>query len=187
MGINAVINGGYLIPPTFLKRSEEEARAMAKKVIKPETSEKMRYLMRLNAEIGTAKQADVKGYYIGGKTGTSEKVVNGRYSKKQVLNSFTAIIPADNPQYPAAGDAGRAEGAAGNPRLYYLGLERGADRRQGDCPHCAAAGHRAAASICRRPTALFLRHRGQPSKAYVTCAERRPDWKINETSRPVQR
>jgi cell division protein FtsI (penicillin-binding protein 3) len=99
MGINAVMNGGYLIPPTFLKRSEEEARALAKKVIKSETSEKMRYLMRLNAEIGTARQADVKGYYIGGKTGTSEKVVNGRYSKKQVLNSFTAIVPADNPQF----------------------------------------------------------------------------------------
>ena len=55
--------------------------------------------MRLNAEIGTAKQANVKGYYIGGKTGTAEKVINGRYSKKQVLNSFTAIMPADNPQY----------------------------------------------------------------------------------------
>jgi cell division protein FtsI (penicillin-binding protein 3) len=99
MGINAVVNGGLLIPPTFLKRSEEEARAIAKKVLRTETSDKMRYLMRLNAEIGTAKKADVKGYYIGGKTGTSEKVVNGRYSKKQVLNSFTAIIPADNPQY----------------------------------------------------------------------------------------
>jgi len=99
MGINAVMNGGHLIPPTFLKRSEEEARALAKKVIKSETSEKMRYLMRLNAEIGTARQAEVKGYYIGGKTGTSEKVVNGRYSKKQVLNSFTAIVPADNPQF----------------------------------------------------------------------------------------
>ena len=99
MGINAMVNGGYLIPPTFLKRSEEDARAMAKKVIKPETSEKIRYLMRLNAEIGTAKSAEVKGYYIGGKTGTAEKVVNGRYSKKQVLNSFTAILPADNPRY----------------------------------------------------------------------------------------
>ena len=99
MGINACINGGLLIPPTFLKRSEEEARAIGKKVLRTETSDKMRYLMRLNAEIGTAKKADVKGYYIGGKTGTSEKVVNGRYSKKQVLNSFTAIIPADNPQF----------------------------------------------------------------------------------------
>src|ERR1700676_1662174 len=99
MGIDALVNGGYLIPPTFLKRTEQEAMAVAKRVIKSETSEKMRYLMRLNAEIGTAKQADVKGYYIGGKTGTAKKVVNGHYSKKQVLNSFTAIIPADNPQY----------------------------------------------------------------------------------------
>ncbi|QOZ27585.1 penicillin-binding protein 2 [Bradyrhizobium sp. CCBAU 51753] len=99
MGINALVNGGYLIPPTFLKRSEQEAKALAKRVIKTETSDKMRYLMRLNAEIGTAKTADVKGYYVGGKTGTSEKVINGRYAKKRVLNSFTAIMPADDPKY----------------------------------------------------------------------------------------
>ena len=99
MGINALVNGGFLIPPTFLKRSEAEAAAMAKRVVKQETSDKMRSLMRLNAEIGTAKNADVKGYYVGGKTGTSEKVISGHYAKKRVLNSFTAIIPADNPQY----------------------------------------------------------------------------------------
>src|SRR5438477_1976056 len=99
MGINALVNGGYLIPPTFMKRSDEEAMALAKRVIRPETSDKMRFLMRLNAEIGTAKTADVKGYYVGGKTGTSEKVINGRYAKKKVLNSFTAIMPADNPRY----------------------------------------------------------------------------------------
>jgi len=99
MGINALVNGGYLIPPTFLKRSREDAMQVAKQVVKPETSVSMRYMMRLNAEKGTARKADIKGYYIGGKTGTAEKVVNGRYSKKQVLNSFTAILPADNPQY----------------------------------------------------------------------------------------
>ncbi len=99
MGINALANGGYLIPPTFLKRSEKEAMAVAKRVIRSDTSEKMRFLMRLNAEVGTARKADVKGYYIGGKTGTAEKVVNGRYAKKRVLNSFTAILPADNPRY----------------------------------------------------------------------------------------
>jgi cell division protein FtsI (penicillin-binding protein 3) len=99
MGIDALVNGGYLIPPTFLKRTEKEAKAVAKRVIKPETSEKMRFLMRLNAEIGTARKADVKGYYIGGKTGTAEKVINGRYAKKRVLNAFTAILPADKPQY----------------------------------------------------------------------------------------
>ncbi|WP_445220249.1 peptidoglycan D,D-transpeptidase FtsI family protein [Bradyrhizobium sp. Pa8] len=99
MGVSALANGGLLIPPTFLKRSEEEARAIAKRVIKPETSDKMRFLMRLNAEIGTARRADVKGYYIGGKTGTAEKVVNGRYAKKKVLTAFTAILPADKPKY----------------------------------------------------------------------------------------
>jgi cell division protein FtsI (penicillin-binding protein 3) len=99
MGVSALANGGLLIPPTFLKRSEEEARAIAKRVIKPETSEKMRFLMRLNAEIGTAKRANVPGYYIGGKTGTAEKVVNGRYAKKKVLTAFTAILPADKPKY----------------------------------------------------------------------------------------
>jgi cell division protein FtsI (penicillin-binding protein 3) len=97
--INALVNGGYLIPPTFLKRSKEEAMARAKVVIKPETSAKMRYLMRLNAEKGTATKANVPGYYIGGKTGTSEKVVGGRYSKTKVLNTFTAILPADKPRY----------------------------------------------------------------------------------------
>jgi cell division protein FtsI (penicillin-binding protein 3) len=99
MGINALVNGGYLIPPTFMKRTESEAASMAKRVIKTETSDKMRFLMRLNAEIGTAKTADVKGYYVGGKTGTSEKVINGRYAKKRVLNSFTAIMPCDDPKY----------------------------------------------------------------------------------------
>jgi cell division protein FtsI (penicillin-binding protein 3) len=99
MGIDALVNGGYLIPPTFMKRTEQEALALAKRVIKPETSEKMRFLMRLNAEIGTARKADVNGYYIGGKTGTAEKVVNGHYAKKRVLTAFTAILPADNPRY----------------------------------------------------------------------------------------
>lgn len=99
MGISALMNGGKLIPPTFLKRTPQEADALAKRVIKAETGDKMRYLMRLNAEIGSAKKADVPGYYVGGKTGTSEKVVGGRYSKTRLLTSFTAVLPADDPRY----------------------------------------------------------------------------------------
>ena len=98
-GINALVNGGLLIPPTFMKRTEEEARAIAKQVVKPETSDKMRYLLRLNVEKGTAKRAEVDGYYVGGKTGTSEKVVAGRYSRSKLLTTFTAILPADKPRY----------------------------------------------------------------------------------------
>ena len=99
MGIGALVNGGYLITPTFLKRSEAQAAEIAVRVVKRETSDAMRYLMRLNVEKGTATRADVKGYYVGGKTGTSEKVVDGHYSKHKILNTFTAILPADNPRY----------------------------------------------------------------------------------------
>ncbi len=99
MGVAALLNGGYLIPPTFLKRSPEKARAVAKRVVKPETSVAMRYLMRLNAEKGTATRADVKGYYVGGKTGTAEKVINGHYSKTRLMTDFMAVLPADEPRY----------------------------------------------------------------------------------------
>ena len=99
MGVAATLNGGLLVPPTFLKRSQDEARALSKQVLKPETSIKMRYLMRLNAEVGSAKTANVDGYYIGGKTGTAEKVVNGRYSKTKLLTDFMAVLPADKPKY----------------------------------------------------------------------------------------
>jgi len=99
MGVAALMNGGILIPPTFLKRSEVEAQALGKRVIKPETSEMMRYLMRLNVEKGTARKADIPGYYIGGKTGTADKVINGHYSKASVLTDFMAVLPADQPRY----------------------------------------------------------------------------------------
>lgn len=99
MGVSALMNGGKLIPPTFLKRSQDEANALAKQVIKPETSDRMRYLMRLNAEKGSAKRVDIPGYYVGGKTGTAEKVVNGRYSKTKLLTTFMAVFPSDQPKY----------------------------------------------------------------------------------------
>lgn len=99
MAFGALMNGGNLIPPTFLKRSEDEARAVAKRVLKPETSVAMRYLMRLNAEKGSGAKADVAGYYVGGKTGTAEKVVGGRYSKTKLLCDFIAVMPSDDPRY----------------------------------------------------------------------------------------
>jgi cell division protein FtsI (penicillin-binding protein 3) len=99
MAVSALANGGFLITPTFLRRSAAEARTEATRVVKPETSEAMRYLMRLNAEVGSAKMAEVKGYYIGGKTGTADKIVHGRYSQDKVLTTFMAIFPADRPRY----------------------------------------------------------------------------------------
>ncbi len=97
--VSDLINGGMAIPPTFLKRTKEEADVLAHRIVKPETSEKMRYLFRLNVEEGTASKADVLGYRVGGKTGTAEKVVNGRYSKEKSLATFIGAFPMDHPKY----------------------------------------------------------------------------------------
>jgi cell division protein FtsI (penicillin-binding protein 3) len=95
----ALVNGGYLIPPTFEPRTLEEARQLAVPVIKPETSAQLRYLFRLNVEKGSGKSAEVPGYMVGGKTGTAQKVVDKRYSDNHRLNSFLAALPIDDPRY----------------------------------------------------------------------------------------
>ncbi len=94
-----MINGGIAVPPTFLKRSKEEAQALAHQIVEPETSATMRYLFRANVQKGTGEFADVIGYRVGGKTGTAEKVVHGRYVKDKVLSSFIGAFPMDHPRY----------------------------------------------------------------------------------------
>ncbi|MDR6873310.1 cell division protein FtsI (penicillin-binding protein 3) [Bosea sp. BE125] len=97
--VGALVNGGTFITPTFLKRSEEDARKTGVRVIKPETSEAMRFIMRINGEKGSARKADIPGYFVGGKTGTAEKVINGRYAKNRNFTTFTAIAPSDKPRF----------------------------------------------------------------------------------------
>lgn len=97
--VGALVNGGNFITPTFIKRSPEEAQRLGVRVIKPETSEAMRFIMRLNGEKGSARKADIPGYFVGGKTGTAEKVINGRYAKNKNFTTFTAIAPSDKPKY----------------------------------------------------------------------------------------
>lgn len=95
----ALVNGGRLITPTFFPRPRDAAQRLARQVLSSQTSDKMRYLMRLNVEKGTARRAEAVGYRVGGKTGTAEKVVDGRYSGAAVLTSFLGVFPTDDPQY----------------------------------------------------------------------------------------
>jgi len=97
--VAGILNDGKLVPPTFMKRSKEEAEVLAQHIVKPSTSENMRTLFRLNATDGSAGKAEVIGYRVGGKTGTAEKVVHGRYSSERRLCSFIGAFPMDKPRY----------------------------------------------------------------------------------------
>ncbi|WP_162918180.1 peptidoglycan D,D-transpeptidase FtsI family protein [Taklimakanibacter deserti] len=99
--VAGLLNDGNMLPVTFLKRDRADAKPLAHRVIKSTTSEKLRYLFRLNGLEGSARSANAKapGYRIGGKTGTAEKVVNGRYDKSKNLTVFTGAFPMEDPQY----------------------------------------------------------------------------------------
>ncbi|CDZ25641.1 penicillin-binding protein 2 [Neorhizobium galegae] len=95
----ALVNGGKYIPPTFLPRNRAEADKVATQVLKPSTSKDMRFLFEWNGANGSGRNARVAGFNVGGKTGTADKVVNGRYAHDKNFNAFLAAFPMDNPQY----------------------------------------------------------------------------------------
>lgn len=101
--VAAFVNDGNMVPPTIYKRSEAEARQLYEQVISPSTSAEVRYLMRLNAigagGSGSRMNKIANGYRVGGKTGTAEKVVNGRYTSNANFNVFASAFPLDNPRY----------------------------------------------------------------------------------------
>ena len=79
----------------------EEAQKLYVPVISPDTSMKIRYLMRLNALEGSGSRMNkiATGYRTGGKTGTAEKVVGKSYSSDKTLSVFASAFPLDNPRY----------------------------------------------------------------------------------------
>ncbi len=96
-GVATVVNGGIKRPTTLLAT---DGAAPGVQVIKPETSRALRRLMRLVVEDGTGRNADAKGYLVGGKTGTAEKVGGrGGYARKALLSSFVAAFPLHQPRY----------------------------------------------------------------------------------------
>ena len=101
--VAAFVNDGYMVPPTMYKRDQAEARQLYEPVISPSTSAEIRYLLRLNAigagGSGSRMNKIANGYRVGGKTGTAEKVVNGRYASNVNFNVFASAFPLDKPRY----------------------------------------------------------------------------------------
>ena len=99
--VAALVNGGILRSATLFPRTQAEADAIGTRVVSPQTSERIRYLMRLNALEGSGSHANKisDGYRVGGKTGTAEKVENGQYVSNRNLNAFASTFPVDEPKY----------------------------------------------------------------------------------------
>lgn len=94
----ASVGGGILRPVTILAR-EEGSRVPGERIMSAAASAQLNQLMRLNVERGSGRSAEVAGYYVGGKTGTAEKIQRGGYKKNSRISSFLAAFPAHDPKY----------------------------------------------------------------------------------------
>jgi cell division protein FtsI (penicillin-binding protein 3) len=98
-GYATLFNGGLYRPATLLKVDRNHPVVQGRRVFSEDTSYKMRGLLRLVVTDGTGKKADAPGYRVGGKTGTAEKLLNGRYTSTAVVTSFAGVFPMDDPRY----------------------------------------------------------------------------------------
>ena len=99
MGYATLFNGGVYHPPTLLKIGAGHRLPPGRRVFTEDTSYRMRALLRLVVMKGTGRKADAPGYRVGGKTGTAQKLINGRYSQTINITSFAGVFPMDDPRY----------------------------------------------------------------------------------------
>ena len=105
--ISAVLNGGNLLRPYVLANVLEPETGnvmyqnktkVVRKTISEETSKTMRYALETVVALGGGKAAYIDGYRIGGKTGTAQKVKDGRYLVNNYIMSFVGIVPSNDPE-----------------------------------------------------------------------------------------
>ena len=96
-GYSIISNGGFDVSPTLIKKNNYEK---TKRIISEEVSKKINPILRkiVSTKDGTAGFANVKGYDIGGKTGTADIASAGGYSKKKI-NTFASVFPTSNPKF----------------------------------------------------------------------------------------
>ena len=90
----SLTNGGIIVKPTLVKKEKEKE---SKRLISNKTSEDLNKILRkvVTEEQGTASLANIDGYYVGGKTGTSQNYQN----QNENLNTFISIFPSEKPKY----------------------------------------------------------------------------------------
>lgn len=105
--VSAAINGGYLNTPYIVKSFlepetgnviKENTTKFKKQIISNETSNLVRYALESVVANGTGRNAYIENYRVGGKTGTAQKVYDGKYSHSDHILSFVGFLPADDPK-----------------------------------------------------------------------------------------
>jgi cell division protein FtsI (penicillin-binding protein 3) len=97
-GVSALVNGGVMHQPTLMKVTDTDQPRGAQ-VISEQTSAFMRALMRKVVRDGTGEAANIKGYLVGGKTGTADKQKSGGYDVTALISSFVGVFPMTDPRY----------------------------------------------------------------------------------------
>ena len=108
-GVSAAINGGTLYKPYIVKSISEpetnevivlnEKKIVRENIISEESSRLVRYALESVVQNGTGKNAYIENYRVGGKTGTAQKVKDGKYMVGNYIVSFIGFMPADDPKY----------------------------------------------------------------------------------------
>ena len=105
--VSAAINGGNLYTPYIVKSLNEPETnsvvvenkpSVTRKVITENTSAKVRYALESVVANGTGRNAYISNYRVGGKTGTAQKVEDGKYLVGNYITSFMGFLPADDPE-----------------------------------------------------------------------------------------
>ncbi len=94
----SISNGGIMVDPTLVKNKNSNLEKG--RIVNSKTSKKINSILRevVTSDHGTASLAEVDGYYVGGKTGTANKNINGQYTNNK-LTSFISVFPTIDPEY----------------------------------------------------------------------------------------
>lgn len=104
--MSVIASGGLLMEPQLIQKISNEKTGKAftfapkprHRVISQKTASLLAKMLRAVCVKGTGKNAEVAGYNVAGKTGTSQKLVNGHYSDDYYVASFSGFFPAENPR-----------------------------------------------------------------------------------------
>lgn len=100
----AIANGGFLVKPRLIKnihtfaQNESETHIPMKRIISESTANKLKNFLTKVVDFGTGKSAKIEGLSISGKTGTTQKYIESKYSKSNYVNTFIGFFPVNDPK-----------------------------------------------------------------------------------------